>query len=114
MKLNDRNDTLASNLNSLLAQKQQLDAQLSQASADRPDDCPERPVLLSRLEECTAELSRLDKDILAYKECDPVALDAKKNATTAALAHANRWTDNVFALQSHICRKIGWSSSGIF
>ena len=65
----------------------------------------ERDKLLADLETEKQENKRLEGRIKEYAENDPAVLEAMARESTQAVEAANRWTDNIFSIQSWIRKK---------
>ncbi|KAJ3070992.1 Meiotic nuclear division protein 1 [Podochytrium sp. JEL0797] len=65
----------------------------------------ERSTLLAALKESESRSQGLKTELLQFKDCDPALIGAKEKAAKLAKAAANRWTDNIFCLQSHLSNK---------
>lgn len=83
-----------------------LDQEIANALASRePSDM--RTEILTQLEQQQQLQEKNDAELLRYRECDPAVLRAKAKVAQIAKDAANRWTDNVFAIQSHCVDKFG-------
>ncbi|KAJ3283610.1 Meiotic nuclear division protein 1, partial [Rhizoclosmatium sp. JEL0117] len=71
----------------------------------------ERSDLLVRVKEAQARLSALKTELVQFKDCDPALIDAKEKAAVIARDAANRWTDNVFCLQSYCRDRFGMDAA---
>ncbi|KAJ1644407.1 Meiotic nuclear division protein 1 [Dispira simplex] len=69
------------------------------------EDTEERTDLLRQLAEIEQLHALHKKELEQFRECDPVLLKAKERAAQQAKDAANRWTDNVFILQSYCSNK---------
>ncbi|KAJ3040701.1 Meiotic nuclear division protein 1 [Rhizophlyctis rosea] len=70
----------------------------------------ERADMLERLHDAEALRKSYLKELEQFRDCDPAVLEAKELATTLAKDAANRWTDNIFALQSYCSRNFNITS----
>ncbi|CAO3681809.1 unnamed protein product [Umbelopsis ramanniana] len=70
-----------------------------------------RTEILSHLEKERLVQEKNEQELLRYRECDPAVIRAKDKAARAAKDAANRWTDNVFTIQSHCVDKFGIEKS---
>ncbi|KAL3895586.1 MAG: hypothetical protein SGCHY_004609 [Lobulomycetales sp.] len=86
-------------------------AKLEEAKKDR-GECGERSELLAQLASAKSKRDTLLVQLESLKGAGLVQ-ELKKETVQAGL-HANRWTDNIFALQSHVCGKFGMSQSDFF
>ncbi|KAI3862045.1 hypothetical protein MKX03_011788 [Papaver bracteatum] len=66
----------------------------------------ERDEALADLKTVEIKYNELKNEMGHYSDNDPAALEAMKNATGVSHAAANRWTDNIFAVQQ-------WCSNNI-
>ncbi|KAJ1957544.1 Meiotic nuclear division protein 1 [Dispira parvispora] len=69
------------------------------------EDTEERTELLRQLTEIEQRHALHKKELEQFRECDPVLLKAKERAAQQAKDAANRWTDNIFILQSYCSNK---------
>ena len=60
---------------------------------------------MEELAELEAQKESLKVKIRKYEGCDPEVLDRLNNEANSAKEAINRWTDNVFAVQSWIGKK---------
>ena len=65
----------------------------------------ERDKLLTALETEKQENKRLEGRLKEFAENDPVVLEAMAKEATQAVEAANRWTDNIYSIQSWIRKK---------
>ena len=65
----------------------------------------ERDKLLADLETEKQENKRLESRIKEYADNDPAVLEAMANEATQAVEATNRWTDNIYSIQSWIRKK---------
>ncbi|RIB08286.1 meiotic nuclear division protein 1 [Gigaspora rosea] len=79
-------------------------ANIEKASGGR-EDSAERASLLKTLAEAEALNKRNEEELKRYRECDPVTLNDKEKYAKLYLEGANRWTDNIFILQSYCANK---------
>ncbi|KAI9285793.1 meiotic nuclear division protein 1 [Umbelopsis sp. AD052] len=83
-----------------------LDAEIANAKSVRePSDM--RLEILSHVERAILVQKANEEELLRFRECDPTVLCAKDKAARAAKEAANRWTDNIFTIQSHCVDKFG-------
>ena len=65
----------------------------------------ERDKLLTALETEKQENKRLEGRLKEFAENDPAVLEAMAKEATQAVEAANRWTDNIYSIQSWIRKK---------
>lgn len=68
------------------------------------EDSVEREAALNELKKIEEQHTELKEELGRYADNDPTTVDAMRNAIEVSHEAANRWTDNVFALQ-HWCSK---------
>lgn len=99
-----------------MAKKRQLDALTEQleevqkkkkAAGDKlvkvrvgRENCDGREQLVKELEELANEQANVDAELKKYEDSDPEVLEQLQNEKKTFVDAANRWTDNLFALQS--------------
>lgn len=83
--------------------KLDLDQKIIEAEAGR-EKSDEREELQSTLDAQEAKYKELNKELMHFRDCDPATLELKEKAMAVAKDAANRWTDNIFILQSY-CRQ---------
>ncbi|KAH9300383.1 hypothetical protein KI387_011966, partial [Taxus chinensis] len=66
------------------------------------EDSIEREAALNDLKKIEEQYRKLKEELEHYADNDPTTVEAMRNAIGIAHAAANRWTDNIFALQ-HWC-----------
>ncbi|KAI8870901.1 tripartite motif-containing 2 [Ramicandelaber brevisporus] len=108
-----RVEELESQLADLTSKNESLTSAVERESVGR-DESEERTELLSRLEEARKLRVEYKKELEQYKENDPVMLQRKLDLAQEAKGHANRWTDNVFLLQSYAYNKFNCDKSDFF
>ncbi|KAM3581342.1 Meiotic nuclear division protein 1 [Umbelopsis sp. WA50703] len=87
-----------------------LDVEIAEAGTIR-EPCELRDMALSELEQERQLQEKNEKELARYKECDPEILLAKEKVAETAKEGANRWTDNIFSIQSHCVDKFGIEKS---
>jgi len=60
----------------------------------------ERSELLEEIGVKEKMLAAVSNEVLKYKECDPEVLEQKKKEILTSKESINRWTDNIFSVQS--------------
>ncbi|KAI9324408.1 GAJ protein [Zopfochytrium polystomum] len=88
----------------LKQRKIELEGKIQKAEEGR-EKSDERDELLKLVEEQEAKAAELREELRKYKDCDPATLDAKEKAAEQAKEAANRWTDNIFIVQSYCSNK---------
>lgn len=87
-----------------------LEAKLaSMMAADSKTNTAERAEKLKELASLKAEKEALDKQLKLHADSDPDALREMMAKAKKAKECADRWTDNVWALKSHLTGKYGKS-----
>ena len=81
------------------AEKAIVEAQKDRVTSD------EREKLLTALETQKQENNRLQCRLQEFAENDPEVLEAMAKEATQAVEAANRWTDNIYSIQSWIRKK---------
>ena len=61
-----------------------------------------RTDLIENYTQLTLEIATMDQKLLEYKDFNPELLGYKKEAVLVAKEATNRWTDNVFIIQSYM------------
>lgn len=87
-------------LEKLQALQKDLTEQIEQASAGRQDNA-DRVQLVKKLAESEGLNRKYRSELDQFKEFDPDLFDARKAELKTLKESANRWTDNVFSLQSY-------------
>lgn len=94
----------------LAAQTAELEAR-EQAALPARAPGAERDALLAELAGLEARRVELSSALDALRDMDPVLLAARGREADGARAACDRWTDNVFALQSYVTSTFGVSRS---
>eukprot|EP00835_Amoeboradix_gromovi_P006767 NODE_877_length_3491_cov_0.367925.p1 type:complete len:203 gc:universal NODE_877_length_3491_cov_0.367925:3079-2471(-) len=89
----------------LIAKTLQQEKELESLRSTRQD--PDRHNLIENYHNLKVEVEQLAHKLEAYKDFDPEILQFKKNAVLVAKEATNRWTDNVFTIQSYLNREHG-------
>ncbi|KAJ3090885.1 Meiotic nuclear division protein 1 [Physocladia obscura] len=84
--------------------KEDLHVEIAAARIGR-DESDERKELIERVTEIESALTNIKGELAEYKDCDPILIEAKEKAAEVAKQAANRWTDNIFCLQSFCSNK---------
>ncbi|KAJ3350987.1 Meiotic nuclear division protein 1 [Entophlyctis luteolus] len=88
----------------------ELEDEISAAKIGR-EESDERSELLLKVAEEQQRETELKAALVEFKDCDPALIDAKEKAANIAKAAANRWTDNIFCLQSYCNNKYNIAST---
>lgn len=91
---------LTEELSKLRESRDRMEKQLEEASASR-QDTSERTELLQTLAELEAARTVASEKLEMHRANDPKLLAAKREAAKEAKLGSNRWTDNIFTLQSY-------------
>jgi len=98
-----RIDALKKQLGDLEKKQASVDEQLAQYDISA-EDAAIRDKEMAELTELKKEHERLKKEVLKYRDCDPVLFKQAKEDVEMALEAANRWTDNIMTLMTY-CKK---------
>ncbi|KCV70975.1 hypothetical protein H696_01922 [Fonticula alba] len=105
-----RRDDLAASVEDERQKRAKLQSDLDEALLTRPPS-EERTRDLAELAALEAENARLREKIDKYKAMDPEVIEAKQKETKELLDAANRWTDNLFNIQSYCSNKFSLAPS---
>ncbi|CAI5487372.1 unnamed protein product [Closterium sp. Naga37s-1] len=97
-KLRQAEAQLTGEVGELQAKKARLEARLQSAQAGRQQS-EERSKALGELAVLQAKNRKLKEELAEFAENDPELLEHKIKVTRIAKDAANRWTENIFALQ---------------
>lgn len=86
------------------AKDKDLDKALKEAGSGR-EESDDRTAILEELSELEAKKAELEATLKKYEGCDPEVLEKLQAETKMAKEAINRWTDNIFAVQSWIGKK---------
>ncbi|PVU99668.1 hypothetical protein BB560_005471, partial [Smittium megazygosporum] len=92
-------EELQSQHSDLTKQKNTLEAQINESLKGK-EESDERKELEAQLFELEETNKKQSESLERFRECDPEVLRALKEKSTIAKTAANRWTDNIFILQS--------------
>lgn len=67
--------------------------------------------MLQQLASIQSEFKKNTAEFDKIKDLDPEVFEAKKKEAQLAKDAANRWTDNIYSLQSYCSQKFGLASS---
>ncbi len=88
----------------LESKKTELESKVTQLKSNRVES-EERTNHLARLQELELIKKGLEEELQQFQDCDPAILEKKEKAAKLAIQHANRWTENVFAVREYCVRK---------
>ncbi|CAG8538517.1 10575_t:CDS:2 [Ambispora leptoticha] len=97
-------DELTKELEKLKEKKSEIQSNIEKAKGGR-EESDDREEMLKKLAEAKTLQKQYTDELQRYRECDPTLLEVKEKAAKYALESANRWTDNIFQLQTYICDK---------
>ncbi|ORX97534.1 meiotic nuclear division protein 1 [Basidiobolus meristosporus CBS 931.73] len=97
-------DDLTDELQSLTKKHEELQKGIEEASAGR-ENSDDRGEKLAKLAEAESLKESNLKELQKFRDCDPALLETKAKAADVAKEAANRWTENIFILQSYCCNK---------
>ncbi|KAJ2443001.1 Meiotic nuclear division protein 1, partial [Coemansia sp. RSA 2440] len=92
---------LEKELAQMQAKQKELGDLIANAQLGR-EHTEERGNLVEEMTETEALWSGQQEELKQFKECDPVLMHRKKEEAGVAKDAANRWTDNVFIIQSWV------------
>ncbi|KAK9688267.1 Meiotic nuclear division protein 1 [Basidiobolus ranarum] len=97
-------EDLTEELDILVKRNKEAERKIEEASAGR-EDSDSRAEKLARLAEAESLKETNLKELQKFRDCDPALLETKAKAADIAKDAANRWTENIFILQSYCCNK---------
>ncbi|KAI8813481.1 meiotic nuclear division protein 1 [Cladochytrium replicatum] len=103
-------DELESDIRKLREKKTEVDATIQREKASR-EGSDNREALLEELKNAQATNRELVDELRKYQDNDPALLVAKTKAANIAKEAANRWTENIFAVQSYVSNNFNISTS---
>ncbi|KAG0576568.1 hypothetical protein M758_5G084000 [Ceratodon purpureus] len=95
---------LDTDIAALKKRESELESKLESTKEGR-EDSDERNAALLELNAMEKKHRELQEEINKYADNDPAVYESMRNATRVAHESANRWTDNIFALQKWISKK---------
>ncbi|KAJ2686258.1 Meiotic nuclear division protein 1, partial [Coemansia spiralis] len=101
VKRQNKKQALEKELAQAEAAKEELTASIARAQLGR-EHTGERAGLTEELSAVEAAWKEQQAELQKFKECDPVVLHQKRDEARMARDAANRWTDNVFIMQSWV------------
>ncbi|KAJ1662226.1 Meiotic nuclear division protein 1 [Coemansia sp. RSA 1813] len=99
VKRQNKTKELEAEITQLESKKADLESSIAQAHLGR-EQTDERTALMEELAELEAKWGAQETELQQFKECDPALMAQKKEHAKAAQEAANRWTDNIFIMQS--------------
>ncbi|KAI9281017.1 meiotic nuclear division protein 1 [Sporodiniella umbellata] len=93
-------DTLQKQVEQEKETKARLEAEVEKAKESRKET-EERESLLKELEELKATHQALQTELATYQDNDPVLHAKKEKAAQVAKEAANRWTENIWEIESY-------------
>ncbi|KAI9093783.1 meiotic nuclear divisions 1 [Phlyctochytrium arcticum] len=106
-------DDLEEELDKLKSKKRDIEAQIQEDLAGR-EQTDDRNELLERWETAKQLKTSQEETLAKYRDSDPSLIEAKRKAIKVAKDAANRWTDNIFALQSYCSKTFNVPSQQLF
>lgn len=103
-------EAIQTELAKLQSTQSDLESQIAKASAGRQEN-QERLDLIQRLASIEASHRKNRAELDAFKENDPDAFEAKKAEVQLLREGINRWTDNIFSLQTFCSNQFNISRS---
>ncbi|KAJ2819416.1 Meiotic nuclear division protein 1, partial [Coemansia sp. 'formosensis'] len=104
IKRQTRLKALEKDVEQMEARRHELVDSIDKAQLGR-EQTDERTSLNEELAEIEAQWNAQQTELQTFKECDPVLMNQKRTESTVARDAANRWTDNIFTIQSWVCEK---------
>ncbi|XP_059090222.1 meiotic nuclear division protein 1 homolog isoform X1 [Tigriopus californicus] len=83
----------------------QRQSQLVERDSQGREDTPKRQALLEKWQGLKTRQAELQQAIGKYRDCDPETLKLMTAEIKQSYEATNRWTDNIYSLQSWIGRK---------
>ncbi|KAI7881753.1 meiotic nuclear division protein 1 [Lichtheimia hyalospora FSU 10163] len=104
--IRSKEEQLQAKLDQERKKNEQLKREIELAQQGRqPSD--ERDKVLLELKELQAENKALEKEMQLYKDNDPETYKAKEKAIVICKEAVNRWTENIWIMQSYCTNKYG-------
>ncbi|KAI8818380.1 meiotic nuclear division protein 1 [Fimicolochytrium jonesii] len=103
-------DELEQELDKLESKRKKTKSAVEQSKSGC-EETEDRATFMEELAAAEAKRKEYKAELEKFKDCDPALIEAKERAVATAKAAANRWTDNIFALQSYCGRNFGISAS---
>ena len=99
-----RLSSLKDKLDAARAKKNELECKIGEASTGK-EDSDDRTTILEELSNLEAKRGDLKTKIQKYEGCDPEVLEKINKEAVVAKEAVNRWTDNIYAVQSWVGKK---------
>ncbi len=106
VKLDGEINKLKNQLTARKAEETKLNGELAKSKVGK-EDSAERQTLVRQVSLLEAEVETNCLELSNYNANDPERFEALKQGASVAFDSANRWTDNVFCLQSWAGKKFG-------
>ena len=87
-----------------VAKNKDLDLKIKEATAGK-EESDNRSAILEELADLEKKTETLKAKIKKYEGCDPEELERLKKETMIAKEAVNRWTDNIYSIQSWVGKK---------
>lgn len=110
IKRKNRSDALDKEIEQLDSKKRELNGLIEQAQLGR-EETDERKSLVEELAEIEEQWKQQQQELQQFKECDPALMKRKREEAKTAKEAANRWTDNVFIMQSWVRDKFNMEAA---
>ncbi|KAJ2392620.1 Meiotic nuclear division protein 1 [Coemansia sp. RSA 2559] len=99
VKRANKTKELETEISQLESKKNDLETSIANAQLGR-EQTDERKALMEELAELETQFNAQEAELQQFKECDPVLMKQKREHAKIAQEAANRWTDNIFIMQS--------------
>ncbi|KAJ2606035.1 Meiotic nuclear division protein 1 [Coemansia sp. RSA 1804] len=99
VKRQNKTKELEAEIGQLETKGRDLETSIAQAELGR-EQTEERKLLMEELADVEARWEAQNSELQQFKECDPALMALKKKQAAVAKEAANRWTDNIFIMQS--------------
>jgi len=98
VRLDRERTMLLAKLTRLQEEEDEARANIAKEMPDK-EDCQEREVLCKKIEQLNESIQTKKRDLESYSTNDPTRFESLKKMKITSKDGANRWTDNIFALQ---------------
>ena len=99
-----RISTLREKVDAAVAKNKDLDLKIKESTTGK-EESDDRTAILEELADLEKKKETLKAKIKKYEGCDPEELERLKKETTVAKEAVNRWTDNIYSIQSWVGKK---------
>lgn len=99
LKLEQDMRQVEADLEAVKSRQQKLRGQIAQAREGKQASA-DRSAQLALLHQLQQDLANKQQELVQYQDNDPETMEAMKSGVMAAKDGANRWLDNIWALQS--------------